>query len=199
MAKSTKAAQAARAGSLGAGTAKHFTNPAQVLTFGGSSQTVADVLTRLGLVGSLRKDTEASQATAAAKVAAEDTQLPALTAFMGDYTSFVKATFGNAPDVLADFDIASKKAPSKPDAETQLAAVAKRKATRQARGTRGSQQKKAIKGNVTGVVVTPIVVSAAPSPQPAAAGMASAMVAPSAPAAGAAVQGGGAGGVTPSK
>lgn len=116
--------QAARAGSLGAGTAKHFTNPAQVLTFGGTSQTVADVQTRLGLVGSLRKYTVAAQATASAKVAAEDSQLPALLAFMSAYVAFVRASFGNTPDVLADFDLASKKAASKPDAETQLAAVA---------------------------------------------------------------------------
>ncbi|HEY1693147.1 MAG TPA: hypothetical protein VGG39_13355 [Polyangiaceae bacterium] len=156
----SKTTQAARAGSLGAGTAKHFTDPAQVLTFGGTSQTVADVQTRLGLVGSLRKDTVAAQATASAKVAAEDSQLPALLAFMSAYVAFVRATFGNTPDVLADFDLASTKAATKPDAETQLAAVAKRKSTREARGTRGSQQKKAIKGNVTGVVVTPVVMPA---------------------------------------
>jgi hypothetical protein len=199
MAKIQKAKAAALAGGLGKGTTKHFPNGAQVLQFGGSSQTVADVQTKLALVGTLRNDTETAQATAHAKVTAEETQLPALAAFMSDYVAFLKATFGNTPDVLADFDLASKKAPSKPDAETQLAAVAKRKATREARGTRGSQQKKAIKGNVAGVVVTPVVTSTAPSTQPAAAGVASAMVAPVAPAAGAAAQGGGGGGGTPSK
>jgi hypothetical protein len=59
--------------------------------------------------------------------------------------------------VIHDFDLEPKKAPAKPDVETQTAAIAKRKATRQARGTRGAQQKKQVKGNVTGVVVTPVI------------------------------------------
>jgi hypothetical protein len=46
-----------------------------------------------------------------------------------------------------------------------VAAVAKRAATRVARGTKGSRQKAAIHGDVTGVTVTPVV---EPAPTPAA-------------------------------
>ena len=107
-------------------------------------------------------DTEAAQATARATVSAENEQLPALLAFLVAYVAFIKGTFGNAPETLADFGVPPKKAPKPPTAETKAAAAVKRMATRKARGTCGSQHKKLVKGNVTGVVVTPIT---APAPQ----------------------------------
>jgi hypothetical protein len=61
--------------------------------------------------------------------------------------------------VLADFGI-HPKARTPPTVEASLAAVAKRRATRAARRTMGSQQKKAVKGDVTGVVVTPTTAAA---------------------------------------
>ena len=140
-----------------------------MLAFANGSFTVSQVTAKLQTIATLRSDTEQAQATAKAKVAAETAQLPALLAFMSDYTAFVKATFGNTPDVLADFGVPPKKAPTPPSAETKLAAVAKREATRAARGTKGSVQKKSVKGNVTGVVVTPVTAPAPASPQPAAA------------------------------
>jgi hypothetical protein len=160
-----------RAEDLVTGTNKHFTNAAQVLAFAGGSFTVSQVTAKIQTIATLRSDTEQAQATAKAKVAAETAQLPALMAFMTSYVAFVKVTFGNAPDVLADFGLEPKKAPTPPTAETKVAAVAKRAATRTARGTKGSVQKQSVKGNVTGVVVTPVTATApAPaSPQPAAA------------------------------
>jgi hypothetical protein len=57
--------------------------------------------------------------------------------------------------VLADFGIHPKtRAPL--TVEAKAAAAAKREATRTARGTKGSVQKKGIKGAVIGVTVTPI-------------------------------------------
>ena len=57
--------------------------------------------------------------------------------------------------MLADFGI-NPKARAPLTVEAKAAAAAKRAATRAARHTMGSQQKKAIKGDVTGVLVTPI-------------------------------------------
>ena len=83
---------------------------------------------------------------------------------LGAYRSWVQATYGNAPATLADFGLAPPKARAPLTTEQQAAAVAKRKATKAARHTMGTVQKKAVKGNVTGVVVTPI-----PAPLPTAA------------------------------
>ena len=68
--------------------------------------------------------------------------------------AFAKASYRNSPDVLADFGITSK-ARVAPTVESKAAAVAKRAATRAARHTMGPKQKEGVKGDVTGVVVTP--------------------------------------------
>jgi hypothetical protein len=51
------------------------------------------------------------------------------------------------------------------DTEKRVMATAKAKATRKARGTMGKKQKLTVKGDVTGVIVTPITfVGASPAP-----------------------------------
>jgi hypothetical protein len=50
--------------------------------------------------------------------------------------------------------------------EKRATATAKARATRLARGTKGKKQKLAIRGDVTGVTVTPIVASPSPAPTP---------------------------------
>ncbi len=98
---------------------------------------------------------EASKASTKAKLDLEKAEAPALRTFMGAYVTFVKAAFGTTPDVLADFGLHPKtRAPL--TAEAKVAAAAKRKATRAARNTLGTVQKKSVKGAVTGIVVTPI-------------------------------------------
>jgi hypothetical protein len=69
----------------------------------------------------------------------------------------VQAAFGTQVDVLADFGLDPKKAPAPLTTEQQAAALAKRTATREARGTKGTKAKQGIKGAVTGVVMTPVV------------------------------------------
>jgi hypothetical protein len=163
-----------RAEGLSAGTQKHFTNASQQLSFGNATHTVQEVTTNLNEIATLRSDTVDAQTNAKAKVAAEKARLPALRAFMKVYIAFVRATFGDAPEVLADFGLTPKKAP-KPRTGAQLAAAkAKRDATRKARGTVGPVKKQAIIGDVVGVEVTPITAPKAPaSPTPATATAAS--------------------------
>ncbi|HEY8087672.1 MAG TPA: hypothetical protein VIF09_07505 [Polyangiaceae bacterium] len=122
---------------------------------------------KLQSIADLRTATELAQATAKAKVADEKVKLPSLLVFMAAYVAFVKATFGNVPDSLAAFGLATKKARTPLTAEQVAAKVAKMDATRKARGTMGPKQKKAVKGGVTGVVVTPVTTPPHPSPQPA--------------------------------
>ena len=76
-------------------------------------------------------------------------------AFLVAFVSFIRGTFGDSPAVLADFGLTPKKA-RKPRTTEQLAAAnAKSAATRKARGTTSKKQKLAVKGDVTGVLVTP--------------------------------------------
>jgi len=104
---------------------------------------------------SLRNDVDAAHASIKAKLAAEKAQTPALRTFMSALVSYVKAGYGSAPDVLADFGIYPK-ARTPLTVEAKAAASAKRAATRKARNTMGSVQKKAVKGDVVGITATPV-------------------------------------------
>jgi hypothetical protein len=83
------------------------------------------------------------------------TQGPPLRSRMAAFVAFVKASFGPTPDVLADFGLKPKKAPTPLTIEQKAAAAAKRAATRAARRTMGAKQKKAVKGTITTIVSTP--------------------------------------------
>ncbi|MDP9000698.1 MAG: hypothetical protein M3O46_11365 [Myxococcota bacterium] len=149
-----------------AGTNKHLANTAQVMLVGGSF-TPAQVTEKLQALVKLRNDVDAAKASTKARLAVEKTDMPALRVFMDAFVSFVKAGFGTAPDVLADFGL-HPKARTPLTAEAKTAAAAKRKATRAARHTTGAKKKKSVKGAVTGIIVTPItseqpVVTTAPS------------------------------------
>ena len=104
----------------------------------------------------------AAKAATKAKIVAENAQAPSLRSLMAEYVTFVKATFGNSPDVLADFGLKPKKAATPLTIEQKAAAAAKRTATRAARHTMGSKQKKSVKGTVT--VTAPATPSAASTP-----------------------------------
>jgi hypothetical protein len=170
-----KSKDASRAGQLAVGTKQHFASTAS-MAFAGSTFTPAQVLTSLQTIIDLRDAVDAAKAASATKVAAEGAQAPALRSFMSAYVAFVKATFGDQPDVLASFGLAPRKAATPLTVEEKTAAAAKRKATRDARHTMGPKQKLDITGDVTGVTVTPVTApkpvatSAAPvAPAPAAA------------------------------
>ena len=155
-----------------AGRNKHLANTMQVMLVGGSF-TPAQVTERLQELVNLRNDVDAAKASTKARLAAEKANMPALRTHMDALVTFVKAAFGNAPDVLADFGL-HPKARAQLTVEAKTAAAAKGKATRAARHTIGPKKKLSIKGDVTGIVVTPIT-SGPP--------VATAPIGPSAPAA----------------
>jgi hypothetical protein len=158
-----KGQEAVEAKQLSAGAAKHLGSTTQV-TLLGSTLTPAEIVAKLDSIVTLRADVDAARASTKAKIALESSNMPALRAFKSAFVSYVKGAFGGQPDVLADFGI-TPKARATSTVDAKAGAVAKRKATRAARHTMGTQQKKGVKGDVTGVVVTPI--TAAPSTVPA--------------------------------
>jgi hypothetical protein len=149
-----KGTEADLATQLIAGAQKHFATIA-ALMFASGSFTLAQVVTQLQQLATLRTDVDNAKAALEAKLATETVQAPARRAFV----QFVKTTFSKSPDVLADFGLKADKARTPLTVEQKAAAAAKSKATRSARGTKGSQQKLEITGGVTGVVVTPVTAS----------------------------------------
>ncbi len=84
--------------------------------------------------------------------------------FIDDLKQTLRARFSTDPAALGDFGLAARKR-TKATAKTQVAAAAKAKATRDARGTKGAKQASEIHGNVTGVAITPVTApEAAPAP-----------------------------------
>jgi hypothetical protein len=168
-----KGSRATRAGNLAAGARKHFTNGSQSLTFAGAtaSVTVDAAVGNLSKIVDLRAATTAARATARDAVSAEQAQMPALVAFMNAFEALVRVMFASDTAALADFGLKPRKVPTPKTAAEKAVAAAKRKATRDARGTKGPKAKQAIHGNVTAsVVVTPVApaaeVPAAPAPEP---------------------------------
>src|SRR5882672_10529993 len=152
--KQGKGTVVALAEQLIAGTDKHLANLAHVM-FAGGSFTPTQITEKLQAIVKLRNDVEAAKASTKAKLAVEETDMASLRTFMGAFVAFVKATYGTSPDVLADFGL-HPKARTPLTVEAKTAAAAKRKATRAARHTMGSKQKKGVKGAVTGILVTPV-------------------------------------------
>ena len=103
MASRTQSSMVARAEDLAAGAQKHFAS-ATSLAFAGASYTPAQVQATLQSLVTLFSDVGAAKATTKAKLAAVQAQAPALRTFVSAFESFVRATFGNSPDVLADFE-----------------------------------------------------------------------------------------------
>jgi hypothetical protein len=155
--------RSALAKALAAGAGKHY--PAGTkLPIGGESLTIPEIQAKLTSLASLRSDVVTARSALTAKLVTEAAQAPDLIAFLDAFVQVVRGSFTGQPDVLADFGLKPPKARTPLTAEQQAAAKAKRKATRDARGTTGSKAKQAIHGDVTGVVVTPVT-----APKPAAA------------------------------
>jgi hypothetical protein len=153
--KSTKRSRTARAARLIAGARKHFAS-GEVLRYASAQRTTDEVTSGLHALVVLREEVEAAKAVLAGKLRAEEAQAPALCADMDAFEAFVRAAFGNSPDALADFGLAPRKALAPLTTEQQQLAVAKRKATREVRGTVGKRARLRVKGDVVGLVSTPV-------------------------------------------
>ena len=158
----TKAAALAHVQAIIAGTTKHIPNGS--FTFGNTTYTSASLIQVFqGLVSAMQArnaaETGAKDALTAEQAAQAQT-VPILRA----YERLVLATFASATQTLADFGLTPPKARTPLTAQQLAARAAKAKATRVARGTTSKKQKLAVKGDVTGVVVTPVTSSTAARP-----------------------------------
>jgi hypothetical protein len=148
-----------------AGTKKRFPNAAQVLSFGGTTHTVAEVTTAMQTFVTNRTNVAVARTATQVALDTDEAAAPSLLALIGEYTKFVRATFGTTADALADFDLEPPKVPAPRTTAEKAVSAAKAKATRQARGTTSAKQKKSVKGNITAtLVVTPVTSAPAPAP-----------------------------------
>jgi hypothetical protein len=83
---------------------------------------------------------------------------------MRDFKRFILAAFGSATQTLADFGLQPPKARKPLTSEQRAVRLAKIRATRKARRTTSRKQKLAVKGDVTGVTITPVTHASASSP-----------------------------------
>jgi hypothetical protein len=185
--KAPQAAALAGVQALIAGTQKHFPNGQ--FTLGNTAYTTASLVQVLQPLADAYSAVSAARLNATDAVAALRTTETKVDPVIRDYVTFLRATFSNAKAQLGDFGLQAPKARTPLPPEQRLAATAKAKATRVARGTVGKKKKLIVKGDVIGVTVTPITASGpAPSsgtaPAPALAAPASALAAspPAAPA-----------------
>ena len=152
----------ARVQALIAGTKQHF--PTSTFTLGNTAYTTAS------LVGLLQSLADAIAAADAAHASTKDAvaKLRAARATVGPvlltYRRQLLTMFTTAAEKLADFGLQPAKARRPLTSEQKAAAAVKSKATREARGTVGKKKKAAIKGEVKGIVVTPVTSAGASTP-----------------------------------
>jgi hypothetical protein len=162
-----KATLQQRVRSLIAGTQKE--HPTGQLTFGGNTYESSALVQLLqNLDGAIAaSDVAKAKWNDALKVMQDEEakMQPVIRA----YQSYLVSLLGNAPSTLAEYGLAPRKVRTPLTVEQQAAAAAKRKATRKARNTMGSVQKKAVTGDVASVVITPVTVTKSTVATPAAA------------------------------
>jgi hypothetical protein len=152
----------ARVQALIAGTQKHFPNGS--FTLGNATYTTASLVQALQGLADALTAVNAAHAGVKDSVAALGATQAKVAPLLRDYTSFLRATFSTATAQLGDFGLQAPKAHTPLTTEQRAAATAKLRATRAARGTTSKKQKLAIKGTVTGVIVTPVTATAPSSP-----------------------------------
>jgi hypothetical protein len=161
----TKADALAQVQALIAGTNKHFPNGS--FTLGNVAYTTATLLQVLQSLVDAMTTLAAAQLSAKDALAAEQAVVAKVSPVIQAYKRFLHATFTGATQPLADFGLEPPKAPAPRTAEEKAAAAAKARATRAARGTTSKKQKLAIKGDVTGITVTPVTSTPAATSAPA--------------------------------
>jgi hypothetical protein len=164
--KQNKATALARVQALIAGTKQHFPNGS--FTLGNTAYTTASLLAALQGYADTLVALNAAHAGVKDAVKTVNAKATTVTPIVRDYRSFLRATFSTTSVQLADFGMQAPKARTPLTSDQRAAATAKVRATRKARGTTSKKQKLAVKGDVTGVIVTPVThagPTATPAPQ----------------------------------
>jgi hypothetical protein len=177
MAKNTSQLTVAQYEALIAGIPKYAGNA--TFTVASQTFTAAQAVTFLQTLHDTSAATAAAKATWTQSLASDQAAEAQNGSLAREIRDTIALMFSNAPATLQGFGMTPRKKPTPLTTAARAAANAKAAATRAARGTKGSVQKAAITGNVTGVTITPVVaptaeatpapaVPAAPSPSPAA-------------------------------
>lgn len=124
------------------------------LVIGGTSIKTTDIIGILQARIDARNAAVATKATWQSGVKADYDERSKTKTVVSGVRQALQVAFVGSIDALADFGLKPRK-PAVRTPEQKQAAAAKAKATRAARHTMGSQQKKTVMGNVTGIVVTP--------------------------------------------
>jgi len=127
----------------------------------GVTYTTAQLTSALQALVTLLTDVSTAEAAYKAKLALEASQAPAVVALVQATKAYVRATVGDQSDVLVDYGMLPRKIPAPLTVAEKAAASLKRAATRKARNTMGSQQKKLVTGTVA-PAATPTAAVTAP-------------------------------------
>jgi hypothetical protein len=166
-----KAVALAGVRALIAGMLKHFPNGS--FKFGNTAYTTDTLVKAFRGLADAMVAVDAAQANAKEAVQAFRAMKANVGPLERDLRIFLRVTFGTATSQLADFGVQPVKGRTPLTSGQRVVAVAKAKATRTARGTTGKKKKLAVRGDVTGVVVTPVTHAATPTPTAAPAAAAS--------------------------
>jgi hypothetical protein len=156
----TKSSMAQRVQNLIMGTQKH--PPTGSLTIGGKSFTSASLVQVLQSLADALSAVDVAKANWKGALQKLEETRTAVGPIVSAYQGWVLATYGNAPTSLADYGMTPRKVRTPPSTEQTAQAIAKRQATRVARHTMGTQQKKDVKGTITKIVPAAPSVATAP-------------------------------------
>jgi hypothetical protein len=181
--KPSKATALTQLQAIMAGIEKHFPNGQ--FTLGKTAYTTQTLLQALRVLEGAHVALNAAHASVTDGVAKLQQAETSTGPLLRDVKRFVLSAYASSPQDLTDFGLQAPKARKPLTSEQRATATAKLRATRSARGTKGTKQKAALKGNVTGVTVTPITEpspshAASPEAQPAASPAASSAASPAA-------------------
>jgi hypothetical protein len=160
--KQDKATALAGVQALITGMLKHFPNGS--FKFGSTTYTTDTLVKTFQGLAEAMVAVNAAQANAKDAVQALRAMKAKVAPVQRDLRSFLRVTFGTAAAQLAEFGMQPLKARTPLTSDKRVVAAAKAKATRTARGTTGKKKKLAVRGDVTGVVVTPVTHAVPPSP-----------------------------------
>ena len=136
------------------------------LVIAGTTYSTADLQTTLQARLDALTSAQSKKAEWQAAINADYAERASTKVFLAGLRQALLVAFAGSVDKLADFGLVGRKS-ANITPQQRVAAAQKAKATRAARHTMGKKQKELIKGDVTGVSVTPITTPAAPVAAPA--------------------------------
>ncbi len=126
-----------------AGTEKH--TPTGSLSFGNATYAITDLVALLQSVVAVMIALDAAQAGTKDALTALRAVMAKVGPVIRAYRRYLRATYGDATQVLADYGLEPEKARRPLSTEERAAALQKSEATRKLRGTKGRKQKAGIK------------------------------------------------------